>query len=192
MPPVRPRSRASVDAGGKKASTLHSYGEPMVWLTGGALGVSLFMIIGLLVLVVIQGVVTFWPGELVRFESRDGKVYLGEVVRAESYLPQKTTLATLPEVELEFIRKETEANAGKLGRQLIRIGNYEITNEHFVWVNDYQLEALTRPEMGGAGRAHGLGAVLRRADTIPRRRQGCGRYCRDRVAEILRAPRRFA
>jgi len=61
-------ARAPVQRSGrsKKRSTLHAHGEPMVWLTGGALGLALFMIVGLLLLVVWQGVFTFWPGELLK------------------------------------------------------------------------------------------------------------------------------
>ena len=47
-------------------------------LTGGALAVGLFMIVGLLILVVVQGVTTFWPTDLVRFTTTSGDVYMGE------------------------------------------------------------------------------------------------------------------
>ena len=42
-----------------RTTSLYAHGEPMVWLTGGALALSLFMIAGLVVLVVVQGARTF-------------------------------------------------------------------------------------------------------------------------------------
>jgi len=130
----------------KKRSTLHAYGEPMVWLTGGALAVSLFMIVGLLVLVFWQGIITFWPGGLTRITARDGKVYLGQIIRREEYRPQEVTLETLAPEFLAAARREMEENEGRAGRRLVRIGNYEITREHFRWIDDFMVAEETRPE----------------------------------------------
>jgi len=65
-------------------------GEPMVWLAGGALALSLIMIFGLLGLILYQGLASFWPGELVRIELKDGSVVMGEIIAHEEYeTPQK-------------------------------------------------------------------------------------------------------
>ena len=47
----------------------------MLWLTGGALSISLFMILGLLALVLWYGVGTFWPQPVVRVETVDGRIW---------------------------------------------------------------------------------------------------------------------
>ena len=41
-------------------------GEPFVWLTGGALALSLIMVAGLVFLVMANGLGFFWPSPIVR------------------------------------------------------------------------------------------------------------------------------
>ena len=118
----------------------------MVWLTGGALALSLFMIIGLLVLVLVQGAVTFWPGDLVRIETEDNDVLMGEVVRMEEFTPEPSVLDSLTPEESNATRRALEEGEGILTRRLVRIGNYEVTNEHFRWVDDYKIRQELRPE----------------------------------------------
>ncbi|MEX2356993.1 MAG: hypothetical protein WEE51_01610, partial [Pirellulaceae bacterium] len=45
----------------KPGLSVLAQGEPMIWLSGGALALSLVMIFGLLGLVIYQGMATFWP-----------------------------------------------------------------------------------------------------------------------------------
>jgi len=130
----------------KKRSTLHAYGEPMVWLTGGALAMSLFMILGLLVLVFWQGMITFWPSGITKITAKDGAVYLGQIVRSEEYVPQEVTLENLaPELQAAA-RRQMDASHGKAARRLVRTGNYEITQEHFYWVDDFMVAEESSPE----------------------------------------------
>ena len=85
----------------------------MLWLTGGGLVIALLMIAGLLMLVLYQGMGTFWPSGLPRFETKDGQVIMGEVTRTERY-----------------------GDEGEGKRQLVRTGNFDITGEHFRWIDD--------------------------------------------------------
>jgi phosphate transport system permease protein len=79
----KPRRRA----GRRQApgTTLAAYGEPMLWLTGGALTICTAMIVGLLALVLRQGMGTFWPVPVVQLATIDGRTLMGEVARRESY-----------------------------------------------------------------------------------------------------------
>src|ERR1700677_3873041 len=70
--PVRTRQASA-------ATSLAAQGEPMLWLAGGALAVALTMIVGLLVLVLYQGLLTFWPQPVVQVATDDGTIYLGEI-----------------------------------------------------------------------------------------------------------------
>lgn len=99
-------------------TSLLAHGQPLVWLTGGAVVVCVFMIAGLLLLVLVQGIATFWPQPVVEVTLKDGKTrIMGEVVRRERYRP---SLAT---------------NDRELAqRELIRTGNFELTQEHYRWV----------------------------------------------------------
>jgi phosphate transport system permease protein len=115
---------------------------PLVWLNGGALVLCLVMILGLLVLIFYQGLEAFWPGPLVRVVLRDGKAYLGEVSDAQRFKPSEESLAALsPEERARALDARGEANQRRL-----RIGNFELTQTHFVWVNDFDVTEETRPE----------------------------------------------
>lgn len=93
---ARPQRRRGHRRSSSGASVL-AYGEPMVWLAGGALALSLVMIIGLLALVLILGMSTFWPGDLLQIRLLDGTVHVGEVAETESF--NLTTDAILKEAE---------------------------------------------------------------------------------------------
>ncbi len=73
--------RRSRRRGMRPGVSLLAQGEPMVWLTGGALAMCLLMIGGLLLLVLMAGMSTFWPRSLVLFPLKNGSHYLGEVSR---------------------------------------------------------------------------------------------------------------
>ena len=86
------------------ATGLRAYGEPLLWLTSGGLAIALAMISGLLALVLVQGAGTFWPLPLVRIETADGNVAMGEVTRTESWRPDDEALERLPAGERDRAR----------------------------------------------------------------------------------------
>ena len=55
-------------------TSLLAHSLPMVWLNGGALAVCLVMIVGLLLLVFYQGIITFWPGDVIQVGTVQMKV----------------------------------------------------------------------------------------------------------------------
>ena len=124
-----PRSRA--------ASSLLARGEPMVWLTGTGLVTGLLMVVVLVGYVFWQGLVTFWPGPVVRIETRGGDVVMGEVARGDSYRPGAEVLAGLEGPAREAAEAQLAANDGRLDRRLVRTGNFELSGRHFAWVDDF-------------------------------------------------------
>ena len=64
----------------------------MIWITGGAVAISLILVIGVLTLIAVRGLGHFWPAGLVQVEvtERDGEVIpvLGEVHDTESVARQ--------------------------------------------------------------------------------------------------------
>jgi len=101
-------------------ASLFAQGEPVVWLMGGGLVVALVMITGLLGLVAAQGFATFVPRPVVRIATRDGKTLMGEVER-----------------------EEQRPDGGR--RRLVRIGNFELTGEHYAWVADADVASEEPP-----------------------------------------------
>jgi len=62
-----------------------AFGEPLVWLTGGGLLCCVVMIVGLLLLVLYQGISTFWPLAVVQVQTTDDHWIMGEVSRDSTF-----------------------------------------------------------------------------------------------------------
>src|SRR5262249_4863811 len=125
-PPRKPRV--------KWRTSLLAHGEPLVWLTGGALVVCLCMIIGLMLLILRQGLGTFWPVPLVEVQTTQGKRYLGEVIREDEYRPEPNALLGLPAAARAKAEAALEEKKGWSMRRLIRTDNFDITQTHHHWV----------------------------------------------------------
>jgi len=96
-------------------------GEPLVWLTAGALALSVLMVVGLLALILGSGLGFFWPRSVTRLTLDDGSVVLGEVAERE----------TVP---------------GTKGSRLkIKQGNRDITGVDFVWVDQTRIKQRAEP-----------------------------------------------
>ena len=132
-------------------SSLAAHGEPLVWLTGGALALAIAMITGLLAFIAARGAATFWPAPLVEFELSDGRRALGEVAGRER----------LPAVD----------GRAAASRTLLKTATFEVTGNHFEWFDDHAVARTTRPEWATAverlegGRFHGVPVRLVHGDT---------------------------
>ena len=128
-------------------SNLAAQGEPWVWLTAGSLAIASLMIASLLVFIAVRGAATFWPRPLVEVVLNDGQAALGEVTA-----------------------QEQEGESGS--RQLIRTANFELTGEHFRWVDDATVKSIVHPEWATAverlegGRFHGYPVRLLRSGEV--------------------------
>jgi ABC-type phosphate transport system permease subunit/ABC-type phosphate transport system auxiliary subunit len=151
--PESPAAAAESSRGTKKArsrrarqgNSLLAQGEPSVWATGGALTVAILMIVGLLAIVFIQGVSTFWPKDVIQIRTIDGKKLLGEWVRDETYKPAPTVFDKLPPDVKERAIKSVKDLGGFARRRLLRIGSKELGESHR-WISDFQLVEETKPE----------------------------------------------
>jgi phosphate transport system permease protein len=146
--PPRPPARAAGQRREqpRRKTSLFARGEPMVWLTGGALVLCLLMVVGLLVLVFGRGMATFWPSSIVEIQTVDGQTIMGEVTREETYRPEESALDALPDSVRVRADALLAASGGESVRRLVRTGNYELTGVHFVYVDEYQIESERLPE----------------------------------------------
>ncbi len=131
----------------RAASSLLARGEPMVWLTGAGLVTGLLMVVVLVGFVFWQGLVTFWPRPVERVELRDGAVLMGEFTRNETFEPGPAVLAGLDDAARAAAETQLAAG-GAVRRRLLRTGNFELSGEHFRWVEDYAFgpAGISRPE----------------------------------------------
>ena len=136
------RAAASQRASRTRVTSLSARGEPFMWCLGGALALGILMIVGFLLLVLWNGVVTFWPKPIALVTLAGGDKVAGEVVRDELFRPDATTLARLEPVA----RARIARNEGFVSRTLYRTGNYDLYNEDFVWVPDFNVTSVETPD----------------------------------------------
>ena len=97
-------------------------GEPFIWLTGGALTLSLLLVAGLIGLILYNGLGFFWPRDVLRAALTDGKTLTGQIV-------------------------DREAVPGPAGRYRIKlkVANRDLYGADFVWVDEEQIRRREYP-----------------------------------------------
>lgn len=66
-------------------------GEPYVWICSMGLSIGLVMVVGLLALILQQGVPVFWPGDIAVLTMKDGTKIGGEIVKRQKSQTQAAT-----------------------------------------------------------------------------------------------------
>ncbi|MCC5888070.1 MAG: phosphate ABC transporter permease PstA [Gammaproteobacteria bacterium] len=103
-------------------------GTPWVWLSGGAVSISMVMVIGLILLIAVRGLAHFWPAAVVEFDyvavpGDDPVRVIGEVNRSETMTAQAMR-------EAGFAVPDDQA---LVSRHLIKQGNRDVTGRDFIW-----------------------------------------------------------
>lgn len=115
-------------------------GDPWVWFNAGAVAISMVMVFGLLYLIASRGLVHFWAHDVMQaqVEAKDGSTYtiIGEMVETVevSAIQLRDAGYSIPE-EYEF-----------LDRNLLKLGNRDITGADFRWILDFHITDRTYPE----------------------------------------------
>ena len=118
----------------------------LVALSGGALALNLLLIVGLIALIAVNGLGTFWQKGVVELTLDDGTRLLGEIHDREP----------LPDGEGTRIRLE--------------VGNRDLTGQDFLWVDEQRVAAREEPrdalvlERLEWGKFYGRAVELRRGD----------------------------
>jgi len=113
-------------------------GTPWVWLTAGAVAISLLMVGGLLLLIAVRGMGHFWPADVVRLhltDSAQGGYVLGEVVDRETVSAARLTDQgiAVPSGQ-QFVE-----------RLLLKVGNRDLGGADFRWFSAAEFDATDRP-----------------------------------------------
>lgn len=115
-------------------------GDPYVWINAGAVAISMIMVFGLLALIASRGLVHFWAHDVVQaeVEAKNGQVYpiIGELVESEM----------VSAVQLRDAGYTVPDDAQYMQRNLMKIGNRDITGADFRWVLDASLIKRSYPE----------------------------------------------
>jgi len=115
-------------------------GDPWIWMIGGALSISVIMVVGLLLLIAVRGFSHFWPAPLVEttVTAADGSesVILGELEKSE----------TLPADRVREAGELLDDGNQVVTRHLFKVGNRDLVGRDFVWHLDRSLGERRYPE----------------------------------------------
>lgn len=113
-------------------SDLSARGEPFLWGFGGALALGMMMVVGFLLLILANGLTTFYPKPIWVVTLKDGSKVAGEPTRTELY---KLPTGNGQQAATGGGAREPDIPEGFARRTLYRIGNFDLYNEDFKWVS---------------------------------------------------------
>ncbi|OAJ92536.1 phosphate ABC transporter permease PstA [Vibrio bivalvicida] len=114
-------------------------GSPWIWLTGGAVSISLLSVLGLLLLIGWKGLSYFWPAPLYQWQTKQGDVLVGQVYSQE-YVP----ISHLREMDVDLPADVVEK--GLVKRVSIKIANRDLYSSDFISLFEIDLDEPTKPE----------------------------------------------
>jgi phosphate transport system permease protein len=104
-------------------------GTPWIWMTGGAVSLSLIAVLGLFLLIGWRGLSYFWPSSIYEFDMVDAQGQhtnvIGEIYDTETVLKEQLVDAGITGLE---------GKGDTLERYLIKVGNREYVDLDFQWV----------------------------------------------------------
>ncbi|EOX4101083.1 phosphate ABC transporter permease PstA [Vibrio alginolyticus] len=123
-------------------------GAPWIWLTGGAVSISLLSVLGLLLLIGWKGLTYFWPAPLYQWNVAALTPVQGEVLHENTILiGQVYERSFVPKSYLpESAAQQLEDDEDFATRLNIKIANRELYPADFISVLQMQLDEPTRPK----------------------------------------------
>lgn len=108
-------------------------GEAAIWLSGAAVSSSIIIVIGLFLLIAVNGLSHFWPKPVAQLEYRQGAdqtmTLIGEVRDRETVSTERVTQSG------EWLAPDVASSGAQTQeRQLLKIGNRERFGLDFRWV----------------------------------------------------------
>jgi phosphate transport system permease protein len=129
-------------------------GDLFVWASGAGLAVALMMVVGLLLLITVNGMGFFWTGDIVELTLMDGTRVMGQLAGRE-IIPNSVT---------------PDSPKGK-GRIRVKIGNRDLYGLDFKWVDEDKIASQAFPpnavllERREWGNFYGWIKTIRRGET---------------------------
>jgi phosphate transport system permease protein len=112
----------------KRLEKMMASGDFFVWASGAGLAISLMMIVGILLLIMVNGMGYFWIGDIIELTLTDGTRVMGQAAGRE-IIPNSAT---------------PEFPEGK-GRIRVKIGNRDLYGLDFKWVDESAIASRTVP-----------------------------------------------
>ena len=114
-------------------------GSPWIWLTGGAVSISLLSVLGLMLFIGWKGLTYFWPAPLYMWQTDQGARLVGQLYDQE-WVP----LSHLHSLDLPLTQEQIER--GSIARLSVKIANRERNTSDFISILDIHLKDKTLPK----------------------------------------------
>ncbi|MGI2170534.1 phosphate ABC transporter permease PstA [Shewanella sp. MF05960] len=115
-------------------------GSPWIWMTGGAVSISLIAVLGLLLLIAWRGLSYFWPADIYEWQLEDNNgvksTLIGEIYDREEVPTERLISAG---------HKFTEHPGEFVTRYLVKTGNREFVGLDFRWILATDIVSRTTP-----------------------------------------------
>ncbi|MCK8044114.1 phosphate ABC transporter permease PstA [Shewanella sp. 1CM18E] len=116
-------------------------GSPWIWMTSGAVSISLIAVLGLLLLIAWRGLSYFWPADIYQWEMKNqqGERYtlIGEIYDKEE-VPTERLIAAGHKFDTEV--------GDNVTRYLVKTGNREFVGLDFRWILATDIISRSKPE----------------------------------------------
>ncbi|TVO36261.1 phosphate ABC transporter permease PstA [Vibrio algivorus] len=114
-------------------------GNPWVWLTAGAVSISLISVLGLLLLIGWKGLVYFWPTPLYQWQDEHGQHLIGQI-----YQQNYVSLDQLSNQDRQW--PDSVLQSGQAQRLSIKVANRDIYPRDFISVFEIDLHHQDTPQ----------------------------------------------
>ena len=116
-------------------------GAPWVWMTAGAVSISLLSVIGLLLLIASRGLSYFWPSDIHKFEMVSTLGHKTTII-GEVYDREEVPTQRLLESGVTFAKPQGET----VERLLVKTGNREYVELDFQWILAPEISSQSTPK----------------------------------------------
>ncbi|MFV0576946.1 MAG: phosphate ABC transporter permease PstA [Vibrio sp.] len=122
-----------------RCSAFLKSGQPWVWLTAGAVSLSLISVLGLLLLIGWKGLNYFWPAPLYQWQDAQGSKLIGQIYQRSSI-----SLDNISDPQRKWSQEIIEK--GEVERLSIKVANRDLYQRDFISVLAPDLKDQSQPE----------------------------------------------
>ena len=112
-----------------KTKNMWARGDIFIWMTGATLAACMILISGLLLAIMVNGVVIFWPSDIYRLELKDNTTVIGEIKERE-----------------EFFLHQDGKKIPEGFRIQVKRGNRDLYGDDYIWINEDDITSKSRPD----------------------------------------------
>lgn len=122
-------------------------GKPFIWLNAGAVSISLVVVVGLILMIAVNGMGHFWVGDIVKleYETPQGNISLIGELKDKEFVEAQQYLDSLSS-DVKSLALEKVGNQEKIERWLFKTGNREILGADFRWIDSFRVLGESKPK----------------------------------------------